>query len=148
MKPEQLKQMLARASKSVQKANLHLMGGPIAACPSPEKHRIRQDRSGPNKLETEWGVRLKATYPNETFRFGCLRFRLGNGIWYKPDFTCSHHWCRNRDDIIQAAWEVKGPKSWRGGFENLKVAATTYTDWTWYLVYRSDGRWKEERVLP
>ena len=104
--------------------------------------RIRQS-SKPlmNKLETEWFNICKKCYPeNCQVLAQALRFRLGNGIWYKPDV------------IVMAgkvyAYEVKGPYSFRGGFENLKVAAGLYHSIGWTLVWKEDGEWKEQEVFP
>jgi hypothetical protein len=66
---------------------------------------------------------------------------LGNGIWFKPDFT-------GFLDGSYSAWEVKGPHAFRGGFENLKVAAGQYKEIHWYLVWKESGEWKQQRILP
>jgi hypothetical protein len=66
---------------------------------------------------------------------------LGNGIWYKPDFT-------GFVDGSYTAWEVKGPHAFRGGFENLKVAANQYKEINWHLVWKEGGQWKDQGVLP
>lgn len=106
-----------------------------------QKKRLRQD-SKPllNKLETEFFNWLKAFYPSAVIRPQAKRYRLANGIWYKPDFTA----------ILQQewAWEVKGPHAFRGGFENLKVAAATYPEIKWTLVWKQDGRWEHQEILP
>lgn len=114
--------------------------------------RLRQS-SKPllNKLEERWLVILKATFPTEEFLSQAIRFKLGNGIWYKPDFFCfSHDWPEENALSLKrrpTAWEVKGPKSWRGGFENLKVAAGLYPNIRWVLVWDDFG-WNEQQVLP
>ena len=106
-----------------------------------EGKRIRQ-RSGPlmNKLEESfWQEYLALRY--EKARPQGIKFRLGNGIVYTPDFV---------DLSVQPvkAWEVKGPKAFRGGFENLKVAAALYPEVRWILVWRECGGWKHQEVLP
>lgn len=159
MKREMLEQMLARASESVRKLNKDL----ARVCPSPQalttatpvKSRIRQDRSQPNKLEREWMGRLLLDFPDEQFHFNAMRFRLGNGVWYKPDFFCfDHYWPEDASRSFKGiharptAWEVKGPKAWRGGFEFLKIAAHAWPKVRWVLVWKDDGGWNEEEVLP
>src|SRR6185369_15972416 len=64
--------------------------------------RVRQS-SKPlmNKLETEFYERICNLFPN--VRCQAKRYRLGNGVWYKPDFTISG--C----GFTETAWEVKGP---------------------------------------
>lgn len=69
------------------------------------------------------------------------RFKLANGIWYKPDFTAIVKG-------VEVAWEVKGPHVFRGGFENLKVAASAYPEVTWLLVWKDGGEWREQHVVP
>lgn len=105
--------------------------------------RLRQS-SKPlmNKLETELFHFLKANYPEDSVIVPQgIRFRLGNGIWYKPDFVifAGMVW----------AYEVKGPRAFRGGFENLKVAAGLYPMIRWRLVWKDqNGIWQEQKVLP
>lgn len=104
--------------------------------------RIRQD-SKPlmNKLEADF----KSHYEKMTgyeLTPQALRFRLGNGIWYKPDFVI---FCR---DGMTRAFEVKGPHAFRGGFENLKVAAGLYKDVNWVLAWKEGNEWKTQYVLP
>ena len=105
--------------------------------------RIRQS-SKPllNKLETEWYHILKRSCGPDVPVFSqAIRFRLGNGIWYKPDFI-----------VLGIAgfygYEVKGPHAFRGGFENLKVCANLYREIKWYLVWKEGGEWKQQDVLP
>lgn len=106
------------------------------------KPRIRQSKKPLlNKLEQKWFEVLKATYPPD-----CLitaqstRFKLANGLWYKPDFIC---WGRARIHC----YEVKGPHAFRGGFENLKMAKSKYPEFEWTLVWQENGMWREQEVL-
>ncbi len=110
--------------------------------PAPPK-RIRQStKPEMNKLESEFMAYLKAFYPSWTFHPQALRFKLGNGIWYKPDVVCC-----NFDGKV-ACWEVKGPFAHRGGFENLKVAAHKYPEIKWTLVWKENHRWVDQPILP
>lgn len=118
-----------------------LVGSSLTGSEPPEGKRIRQD-SKPlmNKLEMQfWRERLEQRYP--LAKPQAIRFKLGNGIWYKPDFV---------DFSIQpvTAWEVKGPHAFRGGFENLKVAASAYPFVRWILVWKESGEWRQQEVLP
>ena len=117
---------------------------PLASAPTPTpSKRIRQDgKPLMNKLETEFFLRLQQDAGDIKFiRPQSIRFMLGNGIWYKPDFT-------GFIDGSFSAWEVKGPHAFRGGFENLKVAAHQYAEVHWYLVWKKDGQWQQQRILP
>jgi hypothetical protein len=104
--------------------------------------RIRQD-SKPlmNKLEMEFFFFLQRMPGDIKFiRPQSIRFMLGNGIWFKPDFT-------GFLDGSYSAWEVKGPHAFRGGFENLKVAAHQYKEIHWHLVWKESGQWKTQKIL-
>lgn len=99
-----------------------------------------------NKLEAEWlGELRKKLLSGTTIWVQALRFRLGNGIWYKPDFAAE---VRNDWHDSLFAWEVKGPHVFRGGLENLKVAASLYPEVRWVLAWKEDGLWREQEVLP
>lgn len=109
----------------------------------PKKKRIRQS-SKPlmNKLEDEF-LRQYLSHDSRSFIMAqAIRFRLGNGIWYKPDFVVMY------TDRPVTCFEVKGPKSWRGGFENLKVAAGLYPVITWRLAWKESDKWFDQVVLP
>ncbi len=145
-------------SEATRRRNPNLFGGglvgvsPLAPSGQDEKmpianaaKRIRQDTKPKlNKLETEYlgvltrnpGIKLVTIVPQG------IRFELGNGIWYKPDFTCL-----SIEGYLRA-YEVKGPHAFRGGFENLKVAARLYHWIRWALVWKDNGTWREQHVLP
>jgi hypothetical protein len=111
------------------------LGDPVLTT-APVLKRVRQS-SKPllNKLESEFFSLPWA----RGFLLQAVRFRLGNGIWYKPD---------GFDPKTQIAVEVKGPHAFRGGFENLKVAASLYPMIRWRLVWKQDGQWQEQEILP
>jgi hypothetical protein len=132
----------ANPSESVKRLNQHIYGlqaPPQSIASAKVPKRIRQSSKRPNRLETEGLAYLKATRPHDGWRTQSLRFRLGNGIWYKPDAT---------NTILNLMVEFKGPHAFRGGFENLKVAASMYTEIKWLLVWQSDGQWQEQIVRP
>ncbi len=107
--------------------------------------RIRQSTKPlMNKLEQEWFEVLRLRYSyyfHPPTLCQSVRFKLGNGIWYKPDFFVPP---------LSTSFEVKGPYAFRGGFENLKVAAHLYPSMTWILVWKdkTTGKWQEQEVLP
>ena len=111
---------------------------------NPKERRLRQSAKPlMNKLETAALAWLQHRYPGNDFHPQAKRFMLGNGIWYKPDFTAS-----GKNFSQEHAWEVKGPHAFRGGFENLKVAAHQWPEVVWTLVWRDHGQWREQLVLP
>lgn len=101
--------------------------------------RIRQNQKPlMNKLESDFYEILKRTNP--LARAQAFKLRLGNGIVYTPDFI-------DLTVLPVTAWECKGPHAFRGGFENLKVAASLFTEVLFVLVWRKDGQWKQQTVL-
>lgn len=143
-----------QVSDSIRRLNPHLYGiatqstvrstpthfDPPGGVKTPK--RIRQS-SKPllNALEREFQAYYEKL-TGHTLIPQSLRFMLGNGIWYKPDFIL------HCPTMGLAAFECKGPHSFRGGFENLKVAAHKYPFILWTLVWKEGGQWKEQIVLP
>ena len=145
-----LETVLAGGSAAFRKLNPQFTGwvkigdGPKTRIESVEttpKKRLRQsDKPLLNKLETEFFAYIQRENPGVTIRPQAKRYELARGIWYKPDFTA----------IIggfEHCWEVKGPKVFRGGFENLKVAARVWPDAYWWLCSKDKGAWQFQRVL-
>jgi len=137
-----MKEIPQQVSESVRRRNPHLygtaFGGDYIPPDPPKPRRIRQSTKPlMNKLEGEWlafyGKWFPVIYPQS------IRFKLANGVWYKPDFIALKE---------MTCWEIKGPHAFRGGFENLKVAAHQYTEFKWVLCWKADGGWKEQVVLP
>lgn len=104
--------------------------------------RLRQS-SKPlmNKLEAQFFEHLKAMHPGKIILPQAIRVRLGNGIWFKVDFFVFA-------DLGLMAYEVKGPHAFRGGFENLKVAASTYQNIFWSLAWKDGGQWQLQEMYP
>lgn len=143
-----MNQVPQNVSESTRKRNPHLYGDQDGHFfpdyeESPPKKRIRQS-SKPlmNRLESRFIERLRTFYPSIKFHAQAIRFKLGNGISYKPDVVCFYF------DGKVVCWEIKGPHAFRGGFENLKVAARTYPEIKWVLVWEENNRWLEQVVLP
>lgn len=114
---------------------------------TPRERRMRQDQEPElNKLELDFYDFLTRSLPSGTKIWKqSLRLRLGNGIWYKPDFAAFAGWTQKPTQLT--CWEVKGPHVFRGGFENLKVAAATYPELSFELVWKdSRGGWVRQAV--
>lgn len=161
-----------QVSESVRKRNPHLYpafsgdilptknGGSessVAAVPTQAgaprvKKRIRQsDKPKLNVLETEFEKKLKADYEGFTILAQAIRLELATGLWYKPDFFIPAGHVRHADWDKSIAYEVKGPRAFRGGFENLKFAARTHGKWCkFFLVWKDKvtGEWQRQEVLP
>lgn len=108
--------------------------------------RLRQDpKPLMNKLETEYFNYLNARLCHEpTLRPQARRYKLANGAWYKPDITA----CVNGRET---AWECKGPKQMKSmarAMLTIKVAAHNWPEVRWMLVWKEQGRWMEQEVLP
>lgn len=137
MKLDQIKdpQLVRRIQQALESAD-GLKKDIAREIPRPGK-RIRQSTKPlMNKLEREFYNQLPG---KDHIMVQAVRFRLANGLWYKPDFVL---WA------AQIAYEVKGPHAFRGGFENLKMAAATYPGIVWILVWKENGEWRNQRVLP
>ena len=117
--------------------------------PKPGKRVRQSSRPLMNKLETEWFVQLNLKFFPGQIAAQALKFRLGNGIWYKPDFIVFGDTFNGPSEYNAVAYEVKGPHSFRGGMENLKVAAGLYRKISWRLVWKDEnGQWREQEILP
>ncbi len=141
-------------SESVRKRNPHLYQvlqkagneGWKLLPPDVQTKRIRQSTKPlMNKLESEFFEVLK--YSFKIIEPQSVRLMLGRGIWYKPDFIAWPCGLESQDTRMRA-FECKGPHSFRGGMENLKVAAHKYPQVKFTLVWKQDGKWQEQTVLP
>lgn len=104
--------------------------------------RLRQDpKPLMNKLEQDLFNYLSRLYPKVKLHAQAKRFRLANGLWYKPDLTAVL-------DGQETAWEAKGPHAFRGGFENLKFAAAAWPEVNWILMWKNDDGWRSQKILP
>jgi len=148
MTPQELAKVAAKFGVSKDVAALSLDDPGAAQRPQPvatEAKRIRQDSAKLNKLESDWLTYLQVLHHANkvTFRPQALRFRLGNGAWYKPDIT-------GFVDGKLTAWECKGPKQVKGvakGLMTVKVAASAWPEVEFWLVWRERGEWQVQRVL-
>lgn len=111
--------------------------------------RIRQNsKSIMNKLEQEFYDRIRDLFPNyPAVRPQAKTYKLANGVRYTPDFTASM-WPRCDGSSVETAWEVKGPQAWDDAIVKIKVAATSWPEVRWVLVWKEDGQWKEQLILP
>lgn len=113
----------------------------------PKKKRIRQNTKGPNKLEREaleylrYMDRLART--GFRFRTHALTLLLANGCRYTVDITA---FGGKRGEIH--AWEVKGKHSWDDAIVKLKVAAHEWPSISFYLMWKENGQWQTQHVLP
>ena len=106
--------------------------------------RLRQE-AGPklNKLEAAWLEMLKRKFPDGKIYAQAIRLRLANGAWFKVDFV-----------VVNAgawlAYECKGPDAGKNvdrGKLALKVAADSFPEYQWFMVWKEDGQWKQQKVL-
>ena len=124
-------------------------GGTAASPP-----RLRQDH-GPkmNKLESEWFAVIKGQYPNyPPVRSHAKTYVLANGVRYTPDFSASC-WPDVDGEVTlgparETCWEVKGPHSWDDALVKIKVAAHEWPEVHWIFVWKINGRWCQQHVLP
>jgi hypothetical protein len=109
---------------------------------APPARRIRQStKPRSNKLEAEFGMILRARYPESPLWEQAITFRLANGVRYSPD------WVRY-SGVDMCCYEVKGRHIWDDSICKLKMAASVYPQIAWFLCDKPDGHWRECRVLP
>lgn len=142
---EELRARFPNASESTIARNLQAFTAAYHRAPAGKKIRLRQShRPLMNRLETRFREHLRRLEPAWVIRVQAKRFRLANGLWYKPDFTATP----TNHTGPEQAWEVKGPHAFRGGYENLKMAATQYPEIVWTLVWWENNDWKEQLIAP
>lgn len=160
MKPSELQEILNKPAMKAKNQHLIKHGvdvdtWPIMGEPKPKPaKRIRQSQKPVlNKLEQEWFhyLSLFSTSASPKLRAQAKRYKIGNGIWYKPDITCTAWRHLDSDQFQETAWEVKGPKQMKGiarGMVVLKAAAHCWPEVRFILVWKENGNWQEQIVLP
>lgn len=117
-----------------------------------QSKRVRQsDKPLMNKLEAEWFSILSAQFPNYPRpRAQAKRYKLANGSWYKADVTASS-WPVEMGTPKETAWECKGGKKMKGnakGMLTIKVAAALWPEVRFILVWKENGNFKQQEILP
>lgn len=109
--------------------------------------RIRQKTKGPNRLELEAMEYLveenRRARTGFLFRFHTLTLLLANGCKYTPDITGFG----DKAGEINA-WEIKGKHAWEDAIVKLKVAAREWPSIHFYLMWKENGIWQTQYVLP
>lgn len=110
--------------------------------------RIRQDTKPlMNKLEREWFGIINAQFPNYPRpRAQAITLKLANGVRYTPDFF-AFLWPVDAQPSSPTAWELKGKHVWDDAIVKLKVAATTFPEIRFLLVWKDHGDWHQQPVL-
>lgn len=102
------------------------------------KKRIRQsDKPVLNKLESEYQRILLISTPDAVAQ--AVRFKLGTGCHYTPDFFSL---------ATMTAFEVKGKYAWEDSKLKIRMAAKVWTSIKWVLVWKEDGKWLSQIVIP
>jgi hypothetical protein len=136
--PRRYQDQIARSMMDEEKSRAH----PLESKITQPKRRLRQSQKPLlNKLETQFWAHLCAAYPPNTIHCQAKRYELARGIWYKPDFVVTYAG-------QEIAYEVKGPKVFRGGFENLKVAARVWPEVRFVLTWKAEKAWGFQAILP
>ena len=122
-----------------------LLDNAIQKLPAAPAKRIRQsDKPLLNGLEMQWLARLEMSYPLVRFHAQAIRFEIARGAWFKPDLSATI-------EGQLTCWECKGPKEGKNvarGILALKAAAHAFPDVVFILVWKDDGGWKQQRILP
>lgn len=153
MTEHELLRRFPNASRATIKANVTPGDSGEVSTPEPEPaKRIRQS-SKPvmNKLEQEWFDILNAQYPNfPRPRAQAVRLKIGNGAWYKGDIA-SLYWPVPMGPAMPTIWECKGPKEMKNvarGILAIKSAAHQWPEIAFWLVWKENGEFRQQRVLP
>lgn len=122
-------------------------GEVLAQKPVKTAKRVRQGEKPMNKLEAEFGRIIEPLAIH--LRAQSKRYRLANGVWYKPDWTGDvfSEGCPDQE----TCWEVKGGKGMKGHAKSmltLKVAASTWPHVDWILAWKENGQWQTQKILP
>jgi hypothetical protein len=110
-----------------------------------EPQAIRQSRNGPNKTEKRFEIERLA--PAQTaggiwdYQFEAVTLRLANGCKYTPDF-----FTYGPDGV--RFYEVKGAYAREDAKVKLKVAASQFKCFEFYLAQWIKGEWTVNKVLP
>jgi hypothetical protein len=136
-------------SESVRRLNPEIYGSPCAfvATVSPEppkpraKKRIRQSSKTMNKLESEFYGRLKRLW--EVVHYEPMRIKLCNGVVYIPDFMV----VGPTGTVV--FYETKGNQPIQDDSSvKIKMAAQQYPRFKFVLVWKENGKWNEQVILP
>ncbi len=102
-----------------------------------------------NKTEQEFGTWLKARYPDSFIVEQGLKFKLCNGVFFTPDCVVFSPMSGTVD-----AYEVKGERrsdaAWFREDSKLKskFAAQQFPFIKWVVVWKQNGEWVTQIVLP
>lgn len=122
-------------------------------CPTPTrattpsiKGIIRQSGATPNKTETRFErdhlALMKLTGEIGEYRFEAVTLRLANGLRYTPDYHSIN------GNGVTVFWEVKGAHIRDDALPKLKMAASCYPKYEFFLAQWKGGEWVIQRVLP
>ena len=138
---------LAGASEAVRRRNPHLFQTAFAAgvaLAAESGTRVRQSHRKRSKLEWEAEAWLAARHPGTVIRWQAMTLVLGNGVRYTPDAFALGGGNLERP----TAWEIKGPHAWDDALVKIKMAPTCWPDVTFILLWKDDGRWRQQTMEP
>jgi len=103
------------------------------------KSKIRGAKSRyKNNWERMYAERLEIRRINgeiKSWKYECIRLKLADGAWYKPDFQVVY------DSGKTEFHEIKGFRR-TAGILRFKVAAKMYPEFTFFLVERPADQWE------
>ena len=108
------------------------------------QQNTRQPNSVERRFEADYLLPMELAGEIGQWRFESRRLKLGNGAWYKCEWSA-----------VNAAgtlvfWEVKAGsrRQKEAGILSLKVAASLYPEHEFYYCHWADDQWHITRVLP
>lgn len=94
-----------------------------------------------NKTEAEYQLRLRVDQQDghiEWFGFEAMKFEIGDGAWYTPDFMVL-----NTSGKLEAH-EVKGGLIREAAMVRFKAAKKQYTFISWKMFQKKKGQWTQK----
>lgn len=105
--------------------------------PDPKLAKRKSTEERLNKTERRWLEKMRQSYPKVGIQN--ITLVLGNGVRYTPDFYTPNP---------QTFWEVKGgfirPDAWT----KLKLAASQYPEFAFWMAQWRDRDWHLTRIQP
>jgi len=101
-----------------------------------------------NRTEARYAAHLAATRPHAKVYFERVTLKLGHDCRYTPDFLVEEPTTCGCGEDGAAFHEVKGPHRRDDAMVKLRVAASAFPIFTFYLCEEADGVWRAKLVPP
>jgi hypothetical protein len=114
---------------------------PKTTTKTPPKRLRQRTKPKMNRLEAEFEAYITKLAPPAP-KPHAITLTLANGVRYTPDFI------QNATGSPMIAYEVKGKHAWDDAIVKLKVAAHEWPPIRFFLVWKDNGQWQSQHILP